>query len=537
MTRRLIPAVVAFCAICTGTPWRAATAAAACTCDCNGNGEVTVNELVAAVNIALAVFDVTACLNADSSGDGQVTINELLVGVNSALNGCATPAPTPTATSTATLTPPVASPTPSPTAEGSPTATSAPTATPTGPVTPPTASPTPALPTVTPSPTAPTAGALTATPTRSPTAHASETAATPPTATPTGPGAPTATRTATVTTPVATASPTRTMTPALTPTRTRTPTSAPPETSTPTRTASRTATAVFTATPTVTATPSPTMPTLVARTCHIGGNSQATIQSKLAQATVGLTGTQVWRFDAAQPDGTRQILALPSDSHFDCASANVFGVFPVAACLRMDPASPAHGVIACAGGQAGGGYNVVTSVDHNTINAIGFPQDPSCTSSVVNPDGSTGSPCIEGVGAACNGMSSAHLGVCNSAVHVDRSGDFPIGGMQLTQQLILRPFLRAACTAALCPSDAAPFDAAAGDLRVIAELSSGNAKGAIFDLNNIPGLILGTTGSGDGASICGFDERRTLRHLGESAPRIRRCVRTSPPETSTRDVW
>lgn len=59
-----------------------------CACDCDGNSVTSVNELIRAVNIALTVQPVSACLAADGNGNGLVAINELIAGVNAALNGC-----------------------------------------------------------------------------------------------------------------------------------------------------------------------------------------------------------------------------------------------------------------------------------------------------------------------------------------------------------------------------------------------------------------------------------------------------------------
>jgi len=83
-----------------------AVAAQASTCpgDCNGNGEVTINELIVGVNIALEIEPVTTCPVFDASGDGTVTVNEIILGVNASLNDCplptATPSPVPTPTAT-----------------------------------------------------------------------------------------------------------------------------------------------------------------------------------------------------------------------------------------------------------------------------------------------------------------------------------------------------------------------------------------------------------------------------------------------------
>jgi phosphohistidine phosphatase SixA len=77
----------------------AAAAPSSCPGDCNGDGEVTVDELVRGVNIALGTLTLDACPALDRNGDGQVTIEELLAAVSVAINGCA---PVPTATSTGT---------------------------------------------------------------------------------------------------------------------------------------------------------------------------------------------------------------------------------------------------------------------------------------------------------------------------------------------------------------------------------------------------------------------------------------------------
>ena len=59
-----------------------------CGGDCNGSGEVTVNELIAMVNIGLGIVPVSACDAGDVNRDGSVTIDEILGAVNHALRGC-----------------------------------------------------------------------------------------------------------------------------------------------------------------------------------------------------------------------------------------------------------------------------------------------------------------------------------------------------------------------------------------------------------------------------------------------------------------
>ncbi len=59
-----------------------------CIGDCNAGGDVTVNELITLVNIALGTANATTCTAGDSNGDGAITINEIVEAVNRALTGC-----------------------------------------------------------------------------------------------------------------------------------------------------------------------------------------------------------------------------------------------------------------------------------------------------------------------------------------------------------------------------------------------------------------------------------------------------------------
>jgi hypothetical protein len=58
-----------------------------CVGDCNADGEVTVDEILTMVNIALGNADATACPNGIPSG-AQVDVALILTAVNNALNGC-----------------------------------------------------------------------------------------------------------------------------------------------------------------------------------------------------------------------------------------------------------------------------------------------------------------------------------------------------------------------------------------------------------------------------------------------------------------
>ena len=62
-----------------------------CIGDCNGSGQVTVDELVLMVNIALGTAQLTRCPAGDPNGDGAITIEEIVAAVSNTLNGCPAP--------------------------------------------------------------------------------------------------------------------------------------------------------------------------------------------------------------------------------------------------------------------------------------------------------------------------------------------------------------------------------------------------------------------------------------------------------------
>jgi hypothetical protein len=59
-----------------------------CAGDCNGNGQVTVDELLLGVNIALENLPLSACPTFDQDATGAVEVYELIAAVSNALNGC-----------------------------------------------------------------------------------------------------------------------------------------------------------------------------------------------------------------------------------------------------------------------------------------------------------------------------------------------------------------------------------------------------------------------------------------------------------------
>ncbi len=70
-----------------------------CVGDCNGDGEVTVDEVITLVRVALELSPPDACAAGDANGDGNITIEEIVEAVSAVLHGCRlrpTPSPTPT---------------------------------------------------------------------------------------------------------------------------------------------------------------------------------------------------------------------------------------------------------------------------------------------------------------------------------------------------------------------------------------------------------------------------------------------------------
>jgi len=59
-----------------------------CIGDCDGSHNVSVNELVLGVNIALAQAALTTCPAFDENDSQRVEVHELVAAVNRALHGC-----------------------------------------------------------------------------------------------------------------------------------------------------------------------------------------------------------------------------------------------------------------------------------------------------------------------------------------------------------------------------------------------------------------------------------------------------------------
>jgi len=59
-----------------------------CVADCNQDGEVTIDDLITALNVAFDPAKLATCPSADHNGDGEVAIDEIILAVNAALGGC-----------------------------------------------------------------------------------------------------------------------------------------------------------------------------------------------------------------------------------------------------------------------------------------------------------------------------------------------------------------------------------------------------------------------------------------------------------------
>ncbi len=74
----------------TNTPTNTIPAVRPCIGDCDGDGELSINELIRGVNIALGRAELSSCPSFDRDGNGTVAINELIAAVTAALFGCTT---------------------------------------------------------------------------------------------------------------------------------------------------------------------------------------------------------------------------------------------------------------------------------------------------------------------------------------------------------------------------------------------------------------------------------------------------------------
>lgn len=59
-----------------------------CAGDCDGSGDVTIEEIITMVNIALGTADLTRCRAGDADGSNSIEVNEIIQAVKNAAGGC-----------------------------------------------------------------------------------------------------------------------------------------------------------------------------------------------------------------------------------------------------------------------------------------------------------------------------------------------------------------------------------------------------------------------------------------------------------------
>lgn len=296
--------------------------------------------------------------------------------------------------------------------------------------------------------------------------------------------------------PTPTPTPTIAITPTLTPTATSvTPTATRTVTPTPTFTSGPPATPTRTATPTATRTPTPTpTATPISRVCTIGGSSFIRLQVK-NQPFIGainvmgaLSGSQTLQFTGQDANGVRQVTVPASSIVFNPIVIDVpdIGGDDVYACVTH-AGIDGTGKIDCNGGDPN--LNIHVRVDHNTATAPGsnggFPQDPECDDTRVDPAGNVSTACLESMVSTCN-LNNPHPGACNSPTEYLESGTFGSGHMRLTETLQMRLVSDFGPDGIQCTSDDTYSEPA--NLQVF--LTTGTARATVYDTNNIPNNLM-----------------------------------------------
>jgi len=275
-------------------------------------------------------------------------------------------------------------------------------------------------------------------------------------------------------TPTLTFTPTRTSTVTMTPTPTET---LPP--GAPTLTPSQTGT--ITPTPTITGTPTPVPVTVRCNLNAASGQSGLTIPVILGNATATVSGFQDLQIFPPDENGVRQVRIPHEGASFGCGLVTSLLGTSGTFCLRPDFANePGHGFIDCNGGNLTG-YNTTFAIDHNTNqNATGDPLDPDCEATSISPDGQFSTSKIEEPS-----QTIYHAGVCNGPTRAAESGTYPANGLTLVENFIARISTTVlSCSPSPCPPMTAPFDAAAGDIRLTGKLTTGGSSLTIYNQNN-----------------------------------------------------
>lgn len=455
----------------------------ACTADCGGNGIVEIDELVAAVDIALGRRPPTGCEAADTDRDGAVSVGELVLAVRAAVDGCPSPPPTDSATPSRT---PSSTPsaTPSDTPSSSPTPTDTPTSTQTD----------------------------TATSTATPTATQTDSATSTPTATPTATQADTPASTATPS-----RSPTRsaTLSPSTTPSSTATVsdtgTNTTTPTATPTRTATRTATATHTRTGTITATATPSASGTATPTATVGlGVRRFSVNPNTSPLVFvsqdspyfplhGFHGHLDLRAGVPDPETGEAVVDVVGASEY--VSLDLNPGIPFTVCLRPLVPVARAGVLACLGGM-----NLSSSArqDHHLgeVGVDGF-QEADCVAS----------------GGAVEGPGASHPGVCNGPIEFGLSDEADSGpgalliGPDPGRSLVGLPAELTVETALPCG------DEGAGSVHSFVFVT-GRAASRIEDVNDAPGVTLSDEERGENFSCQNWTQENGPGRLVLSVPAL-----------------
>jgi hypothetical protein len=64
------------------------TPVASCIGDCNGSGDVTIDEIILMVNVALGGGQLPSCAPGDANDSGNLAIDDIIRAVANAINGC-----------------------------------------------------------------------------------------------------------------------------------------------------------------------------------------------------------------------------------------------------------------------------------------------------------------------------------------------------------------------------------------------------------------------------------------------------------------
>jgi hypothetical protein len=200
----------------------------------------------------------------------------------------------------------------------------------------------------------------------------------------------------------------------------------------------------------------------------------------LGRTICPVTGSVQIGFGPQDSNGVRPVIIPASSISLNAVTCNVAGVAEVKICVESTGVD-GTGIVDCDGGEPN--YGFLTQIDHNTNNPPqsngGFDADPTCTATYTDPvTGSVFTACLEQSGGTCN-FNNLHPGVCNSPHHFTYPNNFAAGGMTVRVPLRLKPV--SSWTENPCDGVGDTYGAS---IEVNAFLTTGTARGTIFDSNN-----------------------------------------------------